>query len=109
MRRIEQPGPPVTERIQWVEARGRAFSFTLQAGLPLLEAVRNGFAAEGFAGGTLNIRGGGLGALGRSPYVMPARSKTGEHAAFYSGTFRPEGVTRLTTGAMTLGQRDGAP
>ena len=32
MRRIEQPGPPVPERIQWVEARGRAFSFTLQAG-----------------------------------------------------------------------------
>ena len=38
MRSIEQPGPPPPERIQWVEARGRAFSFTLQAGLPLLEA-----------------------------------------------------------------------
>ena len=36
MRSIAQPGPPVPERIQWVEARGRAFSFPLQAGLPLL-------------------------------------------------------------------------
>src|SRR5450759_4599973 len=106
MRGIRQPGPPAPERIQWVEARGRAFSFTLQAGLPLLDAARRGFAAEGFAGGTLNIRGG---ALGPFAYVMPALSKTGENAAFYSETFRPAGVTRLTTGTMTLGSRDGAP
>ena len=49
------------------------------------------------------------GALGPFAYVMPALSKTGEHAAFYSDTFRPAGVTRLKIGAMTLGQRDGAP
>ena len=40
---------------------------------------------------------------------MPALSKTGENAAFYSDTFRPAGVTRLKMGAMTLGVRDGAP
>jgi predicted DNA-binding protein with PD1-like motif len=106
MRRIEQPGPPVPERIQCVEARGRAFSFTLQAGQPLLEAARRGFAAQGFCGGTLNIRAG---ALGPFAYVMPALSKTGENAAFYSDTFRPAGITRLKLGAMTLGERDGAP
>src|SRR5258707_795456 len=106
MRRIVRPGPPGPERIQWVAARGRAFSFTLKAGLPLLEAARQGFAAEGFAGGTLNIKGG---ALGPFAYVMPALSKTGENAAFYSDTFRPTGTTRLTVGAMTLGERDGAP
>jgi predicted DNA-binding protein with PD1-like motif len=106
MRRIVQPGPPTPERIQWVEARGRAFSFTLEAGLPLLDAARRGFAAEGFAGGTLNIKGG---ALGPFAYVMPALSKTGENAAFYSDTFRPHGTTRLKIGAMTLGERDGAP
>ena len=80
--------------------------FTLEAGLPLLEAARRGFAAQGFAGGTLNIGGG---ALGPFAYVMPALSRTGENAAFYSDTFRPAGVTRLKTGAMTLGRRDGAP
>jgi len=106
MRHIVQPGPPAPERIQWVEARGRAFSFTLKAGLPLLEAARRGFAAEGFAGGTLNF---GAGALGPFAYVMPALSKTGENAAFYSDTFRPAGTTRLKVAAMTLGQRDGAP
>ena len=106
MRHIVQPGAPASERIQWVEARGRAFSFTLEAGLPLLEAARRGFAAEGFAGGTLNIKGGALGPIA---YVMPALSRTGDNAAFYSDTFRPAGVTRLKMGTMTLGFRDGAP
>jgi predicted DNA-binding protein with PD1-like motif len=106
MRHIAQPGPPAAERIQWVEVRGRAFSFTLEAGLPLLEAARRGFAAEGFAGGTLNF---GAGALGPFAYVMPALCRTGENAAFYSDTFRPAGPTRLKVGAMTLGERDGAP
>jgi predicted DNA-binding protein with PD1-like motif len=106
MRSIKQPGPSATERIQWVEARGRAFSFTLEAGVPLLEAARRGFAAEGFKGGVLNMQSG---ALGPFAYVMPALSKTGENAAFYSDTFRPAGVTRLKLAAMTLGQRDGAP
>ena len=106
MRSIAQPGAPVTERIQWVEARGRAFSFTLQAGLPLLEAARRGFAEAGFAGGVLSLRAGALGPLA---YVMPALSKDGVNAAFYSDTFRPAGTTRLKCGAMTFGRRDGAP
>lgn len=106
MRAIVQPGPPVAERIQWAEARGRAFTFTLEAGLPLLEAAHRGFAAQGFAGGTLNIRRGALGPFG---YVMPALSRTPEYAAFYSETFRPQGITRLKLAAMTLGVRDGAP
>jgi predicted DNA-binding protein with PD1-like motif len=106
MRSIKQPGRPLAERIQWVEARGRAFIFTLEAGLPLLEAARRGFAAEGFASGTLNIKCGALGPFG---YVMPALSKTGENAAFYSDTFRPAGITRLKLATLTLGVRDGAP
>jgi predicted DNA-binding protein with PD1-like motif len=106
MRSIAQPGRAAPERIQWAEARGRAFGFTLEAGVPLLEAARRGFAAAGFTSGTLNIKGG---ALGSFAYVMPALSKTGENAAFYSETFRPAGITRLRMGAMTLGRRDGAP
>src|ERR1700745_3089205 len=103
MRSIKQPGPPLAERIQWVEVRGRPFTFTLEAGLPLLEAARRGFAAEGFSSGVLNIASG---ALAPFAYVMPALSKTAANAAFYSDTFRPRGVTRLTTATMTLGLRD---
>src|SRR5947209_5473417 len=102
MRSIAQPGAPVPERIQWVEARGRAFSFTCEAGLPLLEAARRGFAEAGFAGGVLSLRAGALGPLA---YVMPALSKDGANAAFYSDTFRPAGITRLKCAAMTFGRR----
>jgi predicted DNA-binding protein with PD1-like motif len=105
MRRVAQPGPPAPERIQWVEARGRAFSFTCEAGLPLLEAARCGFAAAGFAGGVVRWTGG---ALNPFAYVMPALSKTAEHAAFYSDTFRPAGITRLKLATMTFGVRDSA-
>jgi predicted DNA-binding protein with PD1-like motif len=106
MRVIKQPGPPVPERIQSVEACGSAFSFTLGAGLPLLEAARRGFAAAGFSSGVLNMRGG---ALGPFAYVMPALANDGEYAAFYSDTFRPAGISRIKIGAMTFGSRDGAP
>ena len=106
MRSIKQPGAPIAERIQWVEVRGRAFTFLLEAGRPLLEAARCGFAEHGFASGTLNMSGGALGPFG---YVMPALSRTGENAAFYSDTFRPAGITQLKLAIMTLGVRDGAP
>jgi predicted DNA-binding protein with PD1-like motif len=106
MRSIEQPGPPAPERIQWVEARGRAFSFSVPAGVRLLEAVHRGFADQGFVSGTVNL---GAGAFGPFAYVMPALSKTPDHAAFYSDTFRPAGMTRLKWGTMTLGVRDRAP
>jgi predicted DNA-binding protein with PD1-like motif len=105
MRQIRQPGPITPERIQWVEARSLAFSFRMESGMPLLDAARRGFATEGFAGGVLSI---GAGALGPFAYVMPALSKSDAHAAFYSDTFRPKGVSRLETGTMTLGMRDGA-
>ena len=39
------------------------------------------------------------GALGPFAYVMPALSKDGDHAAFYSDTFRPAGITRPKMGA----------
>jgi predicted DNA-binding protein with PD1-like motif len=106
MRHVVQPGTPARERIQWVEARGRAFSFTLEAGRPLLDTVRRGFAAEGFASGTLSLSGGALGPLA---YVMPALPRTKDHAAYYSDTFRPAGITQLRTATMTFGERDGAP
>jgi predicted DNA-binding protein with PD1-like motif len=106
MREIRQPGPPPAERIQSVEARGRSFVFTVQPGLPLLEAVRQGFATQGFGGGVASFK---RAALGPFAYVMPALSTTPEHAAFYSETYRPDGITRLSTATMTLGARDGAP
>ena len=66
MRSIAQPGAAQPERIQWVEARGRAFSFTLAAGLPLLEAAHRGQARV-----LLHARLGGADRTGEG--VDPAR------------------------------------
>ncbi|MCA3594279.1 MAG: DUF296 domain-containing protein [Methylobacterium sp.] len=103
---IRQPGPAQSPRVLAVEGRGRAFPMRLEAGLPLLEAVRQGFAAAGFASGTLRF-----GPLALSPfaYVIPALSRDGQNAATYSETFRPAGISRLESGALTFGRRDGAP
>src|SRR5258705_7502345 len=86
MRRVVQPGPPAPERIQWVEARGRAFSFTLEAGLPLLEAARRGFAAQGFAGGTLNF---GAGAVRPFGCLVPGLFRTGRDGGVFRSRFSP--------------------
>lgn len=106
MRTIQQPGPAEPERVQWAEARGRKLTLELKPGL-LLDAITEAFAAQGFSSGVLRLPAG----LPLAPfaYVMPALSQTPEHAAFYSETFRPEGVTRIETGALTFGERDGAP
>jgi hypothetical protein len=106
MRHIAQPGPAAEERIEWVEARGRRVEFDLTPGRRLLDAVRESFAAEGLASGVLTLDGGALGPLA---YVMPALSSTGRNAAFYSEAFHPPGSSRLRTGALTFGSRDGAP
>lgn len=106
MRQIKQPGPAHADPIQWVEARGESFSFVVEAGEPLLEAVGRGFAARGYESGVLNAAGG---ALSPFAYVMPALSETPDHAAFYSAVFRPAGISRLSMAAMTFGRRDGEP
>ncbi|MHB2166817.1 PCC domain-containing protein [Alsobacter sp. R-9] len=103
---IRQPGPPPAERLAVVEGRGRSLTLSLERGRRLVDAVADGFAAHGFPGGTVDLRGLRLGPFG---YVMPALSATPQHAAFYSDTFRPTGVTVVEGGAMTFGVRDGAP
>ena len=106
MRRIDQPGPASPDRLVAVPCHGLRLPATLVAGLPLLEAVRRSFAAAGFVSGVLTLDGLKLDSFA---YVMPALSKTPEHAAFYSETFAPLGIATIETGRMTFGERDGAP
>ena len=106
MRRILQPGPPPETRHAAVVTRGLNFETVLPAGQRLLDAVAAAFAAHGMASGVLRF---GDGALAPLAYVMPALPPTPAHAAFYSETFRPEGITRLRSGALTFGRRFGQP
>jgi predicted DNA-binding protein with PD1-like motif len=103
---IQQPGPRAPDRIVAVEARGQAFTFELEPGLLLLDAVRKGFADAGYESGVLELKDVVLTAFS---YVMPALSKTPANAAFYSDVFKPAGITRITSGAITFGRRDGMP
>ena len=106
MRTIQQPGPAEAERLQWADGSGRKLTLELRPGL-LLDAIADAFASQGYASGVLRLPAG----LPLAPfaYVMPALSATPDHAAFYSETFRPDGVTRIETGALTFGERDGTP
>ena len=61
MRTVKQPGIGPAERIQWVEARGTPVAGDLEAGLPLLEAVRRIFAAHRCTSGVVRL-GSDLGA-----------------------------------------------
>jgi predicted DNA-binding protein with PD1-like motif len=106
VRRIEQPGTGTPERLQSAESHGLRFEMQLRPGLTLLEAVRRSFAAAGFTSGVARVDGI---ALSPFAYVMPALSKTPDHAAYYSETFRPAGITRVEAGTLTFGLRDGAP
>jgi predicted DNA-binding protein with PD1-like motif len=103
---ITQPGPVARERIVAVAARGRALEMELPAGQRLVDAIATGFAADGFVSGTVDLSDL---ALDPFAYVMPALSKTGEHAAYYSDATRPAGITRIKHGALSFGRRDGAP
>lgn len=106
MRRILQPGPIQEPRYAAVMTRGLNFAATLPVGERLLDAVAAAFAAHGVVSGVMRF---GEGALAPLEYVMPALSPTPDHAAFYSQTFRPEGITKLRSGALTFGRRFGQP
>src|SRR5215204_1879005 len=98
MRTIRQPEIAPSERIQWVEAGGKPIAADLEPGLLLLDAVRRVFAAHGLASGVLRLEGG---AFGPFAYVMPALSETSQHAAFYSPTLRPPGLSRIPAPARS--------
>lgn len=102
---IAQPGPALAPRLLAAEGRGQSFRFMLEPGITLLEAVRRGFTAAGYASGTVSLRDVSFGPF---TYVMPALAQDETHAAFYSAFFRPEGITRMHAGALSFGMRDGA-
>ena len=105
-REVKQVGEPFAERLVVVEGRGKAVELALKAGERLVDAIARAFAEAGFSGGVVDV--GGL-MLDHFSYVMPALSKDGANAAFYSDVYRPHGVITLESGRMSFGRRDDAP
>lgn len=106
MRSIAHPGLPETQRIFATPVRTRHLDAFLSNGQTLLRAVTEVAESFGAKSGAFRLNGGGFASFS---YVMPALSRSPDHAVYFSETFHVEGLVRLETASVTYGQRDGRP
>ncbi len=105
MRRLVQPGPAPSERIEAALGHGRTLEYELQPGLVLIEALMRPVVSAGLRGGTAVFRDAVL-----SPfrYVFPGPATRRAARAWFSEPRAAPG-SRIETANATLGWRDGAP
>jgi predicted DNA-binding protein with PD1-like motif len=106
MRSIHHPGPPPTARAIVVPCRAEAVRLQLEPGRSVNQAVAEAFARAGVPGGYVRLRGAPVSPM---RYVIPAASPDAGHAAWYSGTFAPAGVSRIEDAGLVAGRRDDQP
>ena len=106
MRSIAHPGTPDTQRIFAQPVRTRPIEAYLSTGQTLLRAVTEIAKANDAKSGAFRLNGGEFTSFS---YVMPALSKSPDHAVYFSETFYVEGRVALETASVTYGQRDGRP
>lgn len=106
MRHIAHPGIADSQRISYVPTSALALQGSLATGQTLLSAVTELAKANGVKSGAFTLNGG---AFDSFSYVMPALSKTPEHAVYFSDTFFVEGQVTLETATVTYGLKDGRP
>ncbi len=106
MRSIAHPGIPDKQRIFAQPALTRPLEAYLSSGQTLLSAVTEIAEASGAKSGAFRLNGG---AFTSFSYVMPALSKSPDHAVYFSETFYVDGRVTLETASVTYGQRDGRP
>lgn len=102
--RMIHPGPRAAERAQVRNARLLPIKGRLQAGQTVMQAVAALFAKHGCKGGVLSLDG-----VTCEPmrFVLPALSRDGLHAAWYSDTFAPDGRWTIRNSTASIGQKDG--
>lgn len=105
VRRILHPGPAAPQRLDAVPVAVREQALVLRAGRPLLDALVDALPA-GTASAVLSL---GEATLAPFAYVMPARSRTPEHAVYFSERFDAPGPVRLLEASVTFGRQDGQP
>lgn len=103
--RMIHPGPRAAERVQAARTRLVPVAGRLRAGETVMAGVARLFAEAGCPGGVIFLDGV---ACDPMRYVLPALSRDGSHAAWYSDTFAPEGPVRIKAATASVGQRDGA-
>ena len=106
MRHIRHPGQPAASRTSAVADLPIALRFALRPGETVLESIAKGFAEAGCRGGVVRFD---TGRCEPFQYVMPANSRDGAHAAWYSDVFAPVGPVSLKQCVAIVGERDGQP
>lgn len=109
MRSIVHPGTPDSRRIYAVPSQAHSVDAKLAVGQTLLDAVAaviDQVGRKSFQGGAFSLNSGALSSFN---YVMPALSRSSEHAVYFSDTFQVEGVIKLETARVTYGHRQGRP
>lgn len=106
MRSLRQPGPAAAGRAAVAPCIAMPLKLALRAGRSVNEAVTGALAEAGFDAGYVHLRDV---AVAPMRYVIPAPAPDRTHAAWYSGTFAPEGTVRIEEAGVIAGSRDGAP
>ncbi|MFY9137756.1 PCC domain-containing protein [Zwartia sp.] len=106
MRSIAHPGTPDSQRLFASPVRTRTLEGFLSSGQTLLRAVTEVAEANGAKSGAFRLNGGGFTSFS---YVMPALSKSPDHAVYFSDTYYVDGRVTLETASVTYGQSDGRP
>jgi len=106
MRSILHPGEIAAERVQVVQTAAKQAELALAPGRSLLDTLADALAPYGATSAVLSLKGGSFFPFA---YVMPATSKTPDHAVYFSERFDAVGPARLEFGTVTYGQRDGRP
>ncbi len=106
MRSIAHPGQSGTQRLFAIPSGVRPITTELIAGQTLLDAIAQMGEDFDVKSGAFRLNGGVLTSFS---YVMPALSKSPEHAVYFSETFYVEGQVKLESASVTFGLRDGQP
>ena len=106
MRSLKHPGQSGKSMTSVVPTRTRFVQFELRPGLSFIAALQQQFDSLGAKSGVAEISGG---SFSHFAYVMPALSKSPEHAVYFSDRFAPAGVVELVEGCVTYGTNQGKP
>lgn len=104
-RAIQHPGPVGAQRVDAVPVALQRLGLLLEPGQTLLQALVAALPA-GTCSAVLTLESG---ALFPFAYVMPALSRTAEHAVYFSDRFDAAAPVQLHEASVTFGQRDGQP
>jgi predicted DNA-binding protein with PD1-like motif len=106
VRLIKQPGPLRALRIDSFEGRRITIEIDLKVGISLLDAIAGPLAEANVSGAGMQFKDL---YLEPTSYLMPTFSKSEEHVAYYSDTYKCNDEVKIDYANATFGFKDGSP